>query len=122
MRNNRAVLATMDTWLLFRLRNVQSSAEKFDPVSDISSVSATSFFDPFQMKYNVPLLRIFKVNRLIRPKILDNSSDFGYTHKSLFGEALKIVTVISDQSASLIGNACFRKMDAKVSCYSETHN
>lgn len=115
MKNNRAVFATMDTWLLYRLRNVQSSAEKFDPITDISSASATSFFDPFQMKNNIPLLRMFKVNRIVRPKIIDNSADFGYTHKSLFGEAIKIVTVISDQSASLIGNACFRRMDAKVS-------
>lgn len=105
----------MDTWLLYRLRNVQSSAEKFEPISDMSSVSATSMFDPFIKHYNTPLLKLFKINKIILPRIVDNSSDFGYTHKSLFGEAIRIVTVISDQSAALIGNACFRNMDAKVS-------
>lgn len=115
MKAKRAICATMDTWLLYRLRNVQSSAEKFDPVSDISSVSATSMFDPFVKKYNKVLLKLMKIDKMILPKIIDNSSDFGYTHKSLFGEAIKIVTVISDQSAAIIGNACFRNMDAKVS-------
>lgn len=114
MKAKRAICATMDTWLLYRLRNVQNSAEKFDPVSDISSVSATSMFEPFVKKYNNVLLKLMKIDKMILPKIIDNSSDFGYTHKSLFGEAIKIVTVISDQSAAMIGNACFRNMDAKV--------
>lgn len=115
MKAGRVVLATMDTWLLFRLRNMQNSAEKFEPISDLSNVSATSFFDPFKLQWNFALLKIFKIMKIIRPKVVDNSHDFGYTHKSIFGEAIKIITVITDQSASLVGNACFRKMDAKVS-------
>lgn len=122
MKAKRAVCATMDTWLLYRLRNVQNSAEKFDPVSDISSVSATSMFDPFVKSYNKVLLKLMKIDKMILPKIIDNSSDFGYTHKSLFGEAIKIVTVISDQSAAMIGNACFRNMDAKVSSMGSIFN
>jgi glycerol kinase len=115
MKNGRVVAATLDTWLLFRLKNFQQSVEKFELITDISNAASTSYYDPFELKYNKDLLKLFKINKIIRPKVVDNSYDFGYTHKSLFGEAIKIATIISDQSASLIGNACFRKMDAKVS-------
>ncbi|CRL00243.1 CLUMA_CG013516, isoform A [Clunio marinus] len=113
MRNGRAVFATVDTWLMHRLRYV-NGLEKYEPVTEITNASATSLFDPFSMTYIQAFLKYFKIKRSVLPAIVDNSHDFGYTHKSIFGIPIKIATIIADQSASLIGNGCFRNMDAKI--------
>lgn len=67
------------------------------------------------MKYEPMNLKYFKIKQSILPTVVDSSHDFGYTHKSLLGTPVKIATIIADQPASLIGNGCFRNMDAKVS-------
>lgn len=56
LKKNNAVFGTLDSWLLFRLKLGQSaftkgSQEHYEHVSDISSCSATGFFDPFAMKW-----------------------------------------------------------------------
>lgn len=114
MRSGRAVFGTVDTWLLHKLKNV-SGSEKFEPVLEVTNASATGFFDSFAMKFSVPFLKYFKIKASLLPPVVDTSHDFGYTHKSLFGVPIRIATVIADQAASLIGNGCFRNMDAKVS-------
>lgn len=113
MKSDRVIFGTIDTWLLHKLKNV-SSAEKFEAITDITSASSTGLFDPFDLDYIPAQLKYFKIKRNILPAVVDNSCDFGYTHKSLLGVPIKIATVIADQAASLIGNACFRNMDAKV--------
>lgn len=113
MLSSRAVFGTLDTFLLYKLKNV-NGLEKFEPITDITNASATGFFDPFTMK-TIPMnLKYFKINENIMPRVVDNSYDFGYAHKSLLGAPIKISCVIADQAASLLGNCCFRKMDAKV--------
>lgn len=113
MRLGRAVFGTVDTWLLHKLKNV-NGFEKLEPITDITNASSTGLFDSFEGDYNAMNLKYFKIKRNILPTTVDNSYDFGYTHKSLFGAPIKIATVIADQPASLIGNGCFRNMDAKV--------
>lgn len=112
MVSGRAVFATLDTWLLYKLKN--SGLEKFEPITDITNASATGFFDPFTMKTIPFIFKYFQIKENIMPSVVDNSHDFGYVNKSLLGAPIKIATVIADQAASLIGNGCFRKMDAKV--------
>lgn len=114
MRSGRAIFGTVDTWLLHKLKNV-NSAEKFEVISDITNASATGLFDPFKLEFIPAMLKYFKINKNMLPAVVDNSYDFGYTHKSMLGAPIKIATVIADQAAALLGNACFRKMDIKVS-------
>lgn len=113
MKSGRAVFGTVDTWLLHKLKNV-NGFEKLQPITDFTNASATGLFDSFAGDYNAMNLKYFKIEKSILPTAVDNSYDFGQTHKSLFGLPIKIATVISDQPASMIGNACFRNMDAKV--------
>lgn len=113
MKSGRAALCTMDTWLLNRLKNF-NKFEKLEAISDISTASSTGLFDPFTLEYIPMQLKYFHIERNMLPKIVDNSYDFGYTHKALLGAPVRIATIIGDQAASLIGNACFRKMDAKI--------
>jgi glycerol kinase len=115
IRSGRAIFGTVDVWLLHKLKNVSvNNLEKFEPVSDITNASATGLFDPFDLTYIPMNLKYFKIKKSMLPAVVDNTHDFGYTHKSLFGVPIKIASVIADQPASLIGNACFRNMDAKV--------
>lgn len=107
------MFGTLDTWILHKLKNA-NGFEKIEPITDLTNASATGLFDSFAMKYEKMNLKYFKIKESILPTVVDNSVDFGYTHKSLFGVPIKIATVIADQPASLIGNGCFRKMDAKV--------
>lgn len=122
IKSGRAVFGTVDTWLLHKLKHV-NGLEKFEPVTDITNASATGMYDIFAMDWLTLFLKLFKINRNVLPTVVDNSYDFGYTHKSLFGVPIKIATLIADQAASLIGSGCFRKMDAKVMIfnYQEVH-
>lgn len=113
MRSGRAVFGTLDTWILHKMRSV-NGFEKAEPITDVTNASATGLFDSFAMKYEKMNLTYFKIKESILPTVVDNSVDFGYVDKSFFGVPIKIATVIADQPASLIGNGCFRNMDAKV--------
>ena len=113
VKSGRAAICTVDTWLLNRLKNF-NKFEKFDFITDITNASATGLFDPFTLDYVSMNLKMLGIDRSVLPKIVDNSYDFGYTHKSVLGVPVHISTTIADQAASLIGNACFRKMDAKI--------
>lgn len=113
MRSGRAIFGTVDTWLLHKLKTV-NNLEKFEAISDITNASATGLFDPFNLEYIPAILKYFKINKNMLPAVVDNSYDFGYIHRSYLGAPIKIATIVSDQAAALIGNACFRKMDMKV--------
>lgn len=52
--------------------------------------------------------------KLRLPQVVDNSYNFGSTHASVFGVPVKIAAVVADQSASIFGNCCFGKGDAKI--------
>lgn len=110
------MFGTVDTWLLHKLKNL-NGFEKLQPISDVTNASATGLFDPFDMEYNLLNLKYFKIKKSILPTVVDNSFDFGYTHKSLLGAPVRIATIIADQPASMIGNGCFRNMDAKVKTF-----
>lgn len=48
------------------------------------------------------------------PKIVDNSYEFGYMHETFLGSPIKINAIISDQSASMIANCCFKQWSSKI--------
>lgn len=114
MKQNRAALCTVDTWLLNKLKNFSMQTTNFECISDISNATATGLYDTFNLEYNSLNLKLFGIKRCMLSTTVSNSHDFGFTNASLFGLPVRIGAIISDQAASLIGNACFRKMDAKV--------
>lgn len=113
MKTGRAVFGTLDTWLLHKLKHV-NGLEKFEAITDVTNASSTGHFDPFNLGYVPAIMQLCKMKKSIMPNVVDNTHDFGFTHKSLLGAPVKIATMIADQAASLIGNGCFRNMDAKV--------
>lgn len=110
IKENRALYGALDTWLLSKLK-MNSNA---DHVSDITSSAATGMFDVFKLDFSTPLLAYFNIKRSILPKVVSNFHDFGFTHEKIFGIPIRIDTVVSDQSASLIANCCFSPWSSKI--------
>ena len=64
-------------------------------------------------KWDNELLKIFKVPKNILPQVKNSADNYGYTEKSLIGEAISITGVLGDQQAALIGQGCFSKGSVK---------
>lgn len=109
----KALFGTLDSWLLYKFRMSPNSEKHPEHISDITNASATGFYDSFDQTYSPWMLKEFGIDGSMLPEVVDNSYDFGYTAPTLFGLPIKIL-IIADQSASLIGNGCFRNMEAKI--------
>lgn len=81
---------------------------------DITNAIATGFYDPFTMSWGNWALNMFKIDKKLLPKVVDNSFTYGSTHPSIFDVPVKITAVIADQAASIFGQCCFNKGDVKV--------
>jgi putative glycerol kinase 5 len=110
IKEDRVSFGTLDTWLLSRLKMDKIK----DQVTDITSASSTGLYDPYYLNYSAVMLKIFNIKKTILPKVVSNSHNFGFTHENIFGVPVKIATVITDQSASMIGNCCFNKWSSKI--------
>lgn len=106
-----ALFGTLDTWILYKLRRGQNLEKRVEHVSDVTSCSATGFYDPFTMQWAKWALHLFSIkvcakldfhiNHLFTmsfffvqaemlPTVVDNSYDFGCIDKSLFGHEIPI--------------------------------
>lgn len=112
--NKTAAFGTLDTWLLYKLRKGLENTSEIEQISDITSATATGFFDPFTRTWAKWAFTFFSIKSEILPKVVDNAYNFGYVHKSLFGNKIKISSSLSDQSAAMWGSCCFNEGDVKV--------
>jgi glycerol kinase len=100
------LFGTVDTWLVWKYTGGRVHA------TDYSNISATGLYDPFGMKWNSLLFKLFGVPAgLVLPEIRDTNADFGVTE--LFGEPIPIKSVVADQQAALFGEACFERGSVK---------
>ena len=53
------------------------------------------------------LLRVFDIPKALLPEIKNSSDDFGQTEAELFGVPVPIRSLIGDQQAATVGQACF---------------
>ncbi|XP_063700283.1 putative glycerol kinase 5 [Culicoides brevitarsis] len=114
MNKGDALFGTLDSWLLYRLKQGTDVSKQVDHISDFSSITTTAFFDPFTMSYSKPVLKILNISEAMLPTPVPNNYDFGYIDSSLFGHEIKIATSISDQSGSMIGQCCLNRGDVKI--------
>jgi glycerol kinase len=110
IKENRVMFGCLDTWLLARLKMDKNT----DQLTDVTSISSTGIYDLSNSGYSTAMLKFFKINSSILPKVVPNSHNFGFTHEKLFGVSLKIAAVITDQSASMIANCCFKPWSSKI--------
>lgn len=105
---------TLDSWLLYKLRQGKDVTKEVEHVSDYSNCCCTAFFDPFTIKYAHWLLNIVGIKGLSLPTPVINSYNLGEIDSSLLGYDVKIAASIADQSASQWGLCCFKTGDIKL--------
>jgi glycerol kinase len=103
-RAERGELAfgTIDSWLMW---NLSGGALH---VTDATNASRTALFNIVTHDWDAELLEFFKVPRALLPEVRDSAADYGETHPSLFGGAIRIGGIAGDQQAATIGQACFK--------------
>jgi glycerol kinase len=108
-RAERGELAcgTIDSFLLWRLTGGRVHA------TDVTNASRTLLWDIHAQRWDEELLRLFRVPRALLPEVRDSSTLYGATDAKLFGAAIPIAGIAGDQSAALVGQACFVPGTAK---------
>lgn len=64
-------------------------------ISDVTSCSATGFYDPFTMQWAKWALSLFSIKANMLPAVVDNSYKFGCTDEELFGHEIPIACSVS---------------------------
>lgn len=85
---HQAMFGTIDTWLLYRL-----TGGKFH-VTDVSSASATGFYDPFVMEWCNWVLKLFCIPSDMLPEVWDTAGDFGCITTDIVGAAIPIRSLV----------------------------
>ncbi|XP_035911934.1 putative glycerol kinase 5 isoform X4 [Anopheles stephensi] len=114
LKIGNVLYGTIDSWLLYRLRQGTDLTGQVEHISDVTNCTSTGFYDPFGQEWAGWALKLFSIKKELLPKVVDNSYDFGHVHETLLGAKIKIAASVSDQSASLWGNCCFERGDVKV--------
>lgn len=97
----RLAFGTIDTYLLWQLTGGKAHA------TDATNASRTSLFNIHDQQWDNELLALFDIPRSVLPEVKDSAADFGQTDAQCFGLALPVASMIGDQQAALVGQACF---------------
>ena len=99
----KALFATVDTWLLWKLTGGAVHA------TDVSNASRTMLYNIHTLDWDDELLEVFGVPRDMMPEVRSSSGIFGHT-----GSGIPIAGAAGDQQAALFGQACFEPGMLKV--------
>ncbi len=99
--NGEVCFGTVDSFLLWRLTNKKVHA------TDATNASRTSLYNIEKLEWDNELLDIFDVPKSILPKVMDSNSNFGMISKNVMDFELPILSILGDQQAAAVGQACF---------------
>ena len=107
-RNGDLIFGTIDSWLLYKLSGGKVHA------TDVSNASRTMLFNIEKMSWDDNILKELDIPPSMLPEVKPSSGMFGQSDPSIFdGVAIPITGIAGDQQASLFGQACFSKGQAK---------
>ena len=108
-RAERGELAfgTIDSWLVWNLTRGKTH------VTDPSNASRTLLFNLHTLAWDDELLALFNIPRSLLPKVVPSSGVVAHTEPSLLGRAIPIASMIGDQQAATVGQACVEPGMAK---------
>ena len=98
---NEIFFGTVDSFLLWRLTDKKVHA------TDATNASRTSLYNIEKLEWDDELLSIFDVPKSMMPKVMDSNSDFGKVSKNVMNFELPILSILGDQQAAAVGQACF---------------
>ncbi len=98
---------TVDCYLLWRLTGGRQHA------TDASNASRTLLFNIHRQCWDEELLELFNIPQALLPEVKNSCDDFGESLPELLGRSLPIASLIGDQQAATVGQACFTPGMAK---------
>lgn len=101
------LLATVDTWLIYKLTKGKVFA------TDYTNASRTMLFNIHTFEWDDELLKLFDIPKSMLPKVYPSGHIFGEVDESLLGCHIPIAGVAGDQQAALFGQECFTAGDVK---------
>lgn len=108
LKNGKAVVGTMDTWLIHRLTGGEAFA------TDFTNASRTLLFNIDRLCWDLQLCKIFDVPMRALPEVRESTAHFGGTTvNGILPKEIPIVGVMGDSQASLFAQRCYRPGMAK---------
>jgi len=105
----RALIGTIDTYLIYRLTGGKVFA------TDQTNASRTLLYDIAKLRWDEGLCELFGVPLAALPEARDSDASFGATDaEGAIGRELPICGVMGDSQASLFAQRCFAPGSAKV--------
>ena len=100
--NNEICFGTVDSFLLWKLTGGKVHA------TDATNASRTSLYNIESLEWDNKLLKIFDVPKSLMPDVKDSNSYFGDISKDVMNFELPILSILGDQQAAAVGQACFK--------------
>lgn len=108
---SRALVGTIDSWLLWNLSGGARGGVHF---TDVTNASRTLLMNLETLDWDSELLAIFGVPREILPQIKSSSEIYAMTDPAgPLGSAIPIAGILGDQQAAMVGQACFQRGESK---------
>ena len=108
-RDGKLCFGTTDSWILWKLTEGAVHA------TDYSNVCTSALYDPYQLAWSSTVLNVLGIPAGILPEVRDSGGEFGTIPDHMFGAAIPITGVISDQTSAMFAQGCWEKGDLKCS-------
>jgi len=108
LANDRLMVGTVDTWLIWNLTSRKSH------VTDVTNASRTMLMNLKTLQWDDELCHFFKINKSILPEIKPSGSKrYGTISSGTPFDGVAITGCIGDQQGALVGHNCFKVGSAK---------
>jgi len=107
LKNKNLLFGTIDTWLIWKLTGGGSH------MTDHTNASRTMIYNINDFCWDTELLKLFKIDKSILPKINHSAGNFGNTDTEIFKKGIPITGVAGDQQAALFGQFGYNQNDTK---------
>ena len=105
--NGQLLFGTIDTWLIWKLTNGKVH------VTDYSNASRTMLYNINTLEWDKEIMELLNIPEIMLPEVKASSEVYGHSDSSYLGGSIPISGAAGDQQASLFGQTCFNKGDAK---------
>lgn len=99
-----ALFGNIDTWLLWQ--------ETGEHKTDVTNASRTQLMNLATLKWDEEILAYLNIPRRMLPEIVPSSGYFGTIQEGAF-KGIRVMGVLGDQQAALVGQTCFDPGQAK---------
>jgi glycerol kinase len=103
----KLAFGTVDSWLIWNLTSGRTH------VTDYTNASRTMLFNIVEGKWDIELLRLFKIPESMLPEVVRSSGQVAEVTTTLGLGSIAIAGIAGDQQSALFGQLCISPGDAK---------